>query len=243
MTAEHVSVRSMSDETPLSIRHPAETTVGGVVVVQEAFGVTDHIEDVCQRLADAGWLAVAPHMFHRTGDPVLDHGDFAAVRPHMGALTADGIHGDVDAALAYIEGAGFPAEVAGIVGFCMGGSVALATAAHRQLGAAVTFYGGGVSQGRFGFPPLVELAPQLRTPWLGLFGDLDQSIPVEDVEALRAAAAKSPVPTEVVRYAEAGHGFNRNGSAAHHPESAADAWQRTLDWFARHLTTGTTESV
>jgi carboxymethylenebutenolidase len=89
----------------------------------------------------------------------------------------------------------------------------------------------------------VELAPQLRTPWLGLFGDLDQSIPVEDVEALGAAAAKAAVPTEVVRYAEAGHGFNRDGSAAHHPESAGDAWQRTLDWFARHLTTGATESV
>jgi carboxymethylenebutenolidase len=233
----------MSDETPLSIRHPAENTVGGVVVVQEAFGVTDHIEDVCQRLADAGWLAVAPHMFHRTGDPVLGHSDFEAVRPHMGALTAEGIHADVDAALAYIEGAGFPAEAAGIVGFCMGGSVALATAAHRQLGGAVTFYGGGVSQGRFGFPPLMELAPQLRTPWLGLFGDLDQSIPVEDVEALRAAAATAPVPTEVVRYAEAGHGFNRDGSDAHHPESAVDAWQSMLDWFARYLTTGATESV
>jgi carboxymethylenebutenolidase len=233
----------MSDETPLSIRHPTHDASGGVVVVQEAFGVTEHIEDVCQRFADAGWLAVAPHMFHRTGDPVLDLSDFEAVRPHMGALTAEGIAADVDAALAYIEGAGFPAAVAGIVGFCMGGSVALSTAARRHLGAAVTFYGGGVAQGRFGFPPLVELGPELRTPWLGLFGDQDQSIPVEDVEALRAAAATASVPTEVVRYPDAGHGFHRDGSAAHHPDSAADAWQRTLDWFARHLTTGAAEAV
>jgi carboxymethylenebutenolidase len=227
-----------SDETPLSIRHPAEVTVGGVVVVQEAFGVTDYIEDVCQRFADADWLAVAPHLFHRTGDPVLDQTDFDAVRPHMAALTAEGIAADVDAALDYLEGAGFPHQAAGIVGFCMGGSVALATAARRQLGAAVTFYGGGVSTGRFGYPPLVELAARLRSPWLGLFGDQDQSIPVEDIEALRAAAADASVPTEVVRYADAGHGFHRDGGAAHHAESAADAWHRTLDWFARYLTTG-----
>ncbi len=233
----------MSDETPLSIRHPDETAVGGVVVVQEAFGVTEHIEDVCQRFAEAGWLAVAPHLFHRTGDPVLDHTDFESVRPHMAALTAEGIAADVDAALDYIDGAGFPAEAAGIVGFCMGGSVALAIAATRQVGAAVTFYGGGVTQGRFGFRPLVELAPELRAPWLGLFGDRDQGIAVADVEALRAAAATAEVPTEVVRYPEAGHGFHRDGSAAYHAESAADAWHRALGWFARFLTTGAAEVV
>jgi carboxymethylenebutenolidase len=233
----------MSDETPLSIRHPAEATAGGVVVVQEAFGVTEHIEDVCQRFADADWLAVAPHLFHRTGDPLLDPTNFEAVRPHMAALTAEGIATDVDAALDYIDGAGFPGEVAGIVGFCMGGSVALATAARRQLGAAVTFYGGGVTQRRFGFRPLVELAPELRSPWLGLFGDRDQGIPVEDVEALRAAAAIAAVPNEVVRYPHAGHGFHRDGSASYHAESAADAWRRTLDWFARYLTTGTAELI
>ena len=233
----------MSDDTPLSIRHPAEITVGGVVVVQEAFGVTEHIEDVCQRFADAGWLAVAPHLFHRTGDPALDHTDFDAVRPHVGALTAEGIATDVDTALDYIDGAGFPAEAAGIVGFCMGGSVALATAASREVGAAVTFYGGGVTQGRFGFRSLVELAPELRSPWLGLFGDRDQGIPVEDVEALRAAAATAEVPTDVVRYPDAGHGFHRDGSASYHAESAADAWHRTLGWFARYLTTGAAEVV
>jgi carboxymethylenebutenolidase len=232
-----------SDETPLSIRHPAEATVGGVVVVQEAFGVTDHIEDVCQRFADAGWLAVAPHLFHRTGDPVLDQTDYDGVRPHLAALTARGIAIDVDAALDYIDGAGFSPPAAGIVGFCMGGSVALATAVRRQLGAAVTFYGGGVTQGRFGYPPLLELAPELRTPWLGLFGDRDQSISVGDVEALAAAAAKATVPTEVERYPEAGHGFHRDGGAAYHGESAVDAWQRTLDWFARYLTTGAADML
>jgi carboxymethylenebutenolidase len=229
--------------TPLSIHHPDHDAAGGVVVIQEAFGVTEHIEDVCERLARVGWLAVAPHLFHRTGDPVLSYGDLDPVMPHVRALTADGILADVDAALGYIEDAGLPPEAAGIVGFCMGGSVALATAARRDIGAAVTFYGGGVSQGRFGFPPLVELAPELRAPWLGLFGDLDKGIAVEDVESLRDAAATAEVPSDVVRYAEAEHGFHRDGSPTYNEAAALDAWHRTLDWFARHLTTGATDTT
>ena len=153
------SVRTHERRDPAIDPPSRRATAGGVVVVQEAFGVTEHIEDVCQRFADAGWLAVAPHLFHRTGDPVLDHTDFDAVRPHMEALTAEGIATDVDAALDYIEGAGFPPNAAGIVGFCMGGSVALATATRRQLGAAVTFYGGGVIQGAVRVPTVGRAGP------------------------------------------------------------------------------------
>ena len=76
------------------------------------------------------------------------------------------------------------------------------------MGAAVTFYGGGVTEGRFGFPPLVEEATRLGAPWLGLYGDLDQGIPVDDVEQLREAAAGSGQTTGIVRYPEAGHGFH-----------------------------------
>ncbi len=232
----------MADETPLSIHHPQGHPLGGVVVIQEAFGVTDHIEDICQRLADVGWLAVAPHIFHRTGDPVLPYGDYSQVMPHAGALTADGIVTDINAALDYIGAAGYPAEGAGAVGFCMGGTMAMMAAVECGVGAAVSFYGGGIVEGRFGFPPLVEAAPRLRAPWLGLYGDQDRSIPPEQVEALREAAARAEVPTEVVRYADAGHGFNRDGSDSYHQDSSIDAWKRTLDWFADYLTTGATES-
>ena len=76
----------------------------------------------------------------------------------------------------------------------------------------------------------------MQSPWLGLYGDLDQGIPVDEVEALRRVTAKAPVPTEIVRYADAGHGFNCNDRPdAFHAASAADAWQRTLAWFDRHL--------
>jgi carboxymethylenebutenolidase len=117
----------------------------------------------------------------------------------------------------------------------MGGTVALHAATAFPLGAAVSFYGGGVAEGRFGMAPLVEQAPHLQAPWLGLYGDLDHGIPVDQVEALRAAAATAPVATDLVRYAEADHGFNCDARDSYHAASAADAWSRTLAWFDRHL--------
>ena len=176
-----------------------------MIVVQEAFGITEHIQDVCDRLSAAGYRAVAPHLFHRSGDAVIAYDDMAAVMPHLGALSADGLESDIAATLEYLGAAGFSAPQTGIVGFCMGGSVVVLAAARHALGAAVTFYGGGIAEGRFGMPPLAELAPELKTPWLGLFGDEDQSIPSDQVEALREAAKKAAVPTEVVRYPEAPH--------------------------------------
>ena len=225
----------MSEQTPLSIHEPDGPPKGGIVVIQEAFGVNDHIEDVAGRFAAEGWLAVAPHLFHRTGDPKLGYGDLSVVMPHMQALTADGVLADVDAALDHLDHQGISRPRTGVVGFCMGGTVTLLTAARRDVGAAVTFYGGGVTEGRFGFPPLVEEATRLRAPWLGLYGDLDQGIPVEGVERLRAAAASSGQETEIIRYPEAGHGFHCDQRDSYEPKSAQDAWARTLAWFDDHL--------
>jgi len=231
------SVSTTDGEMLLYDAEPEGPPRAAVVVVQEAFGVNGHIEEVTRRFADAGYRAVSPHLFHRTGDPVLDYGDFGKVMPHMQALTEAGLASDLDASLAYLSAAGFGSSSVGIVGFCMGGTVAFLAAARYPLGAAVTFYGGGVTEGRFGMPPLVEMAPDLQAPWLGLFGDLDQSIPVEDVESLRAATANARVATDIVRYPEASHGFHCDARESYHQSSATDAWQRTLDWFGRHLVT------
>jgi carboxymethylenebutenolidase len=228
----------VTDETPLSIHAPEGEAKAGIVVVQEAFGVNGHIEAVAARLADAGWYAVAPHLFHRSGDPQLPYDDISQVFPHMQALTREGVLADVDAALAELDAAGLPPARCGIVGFCMGGSVAFHVATERDIGAAVSYYGGGVAEGRFGFPSQIDGAPRLRVPWLGLFGDRDESIPVEQVERLRAAAASTSAPTEVVRYPDAAHGFNCDERPSYSPDAAADAWRRMLDWFDRHLSAG-----
>src|SRR5882672_4179995 len=151
---------------------PDNDPLGAVVVIQEAFGVNPHIEDVTRRVAAAGYHAVAPDMFHRTGGAVVDYGDFGAVIEHfIGIGNDDSILSDVDAALAYLRGVGFDHRQIGIVGFCFGGRVTFLVASQRALGAAAGFYGGGIVTARFPqFPALVDRAATMQTPWLGLFG-------------------------------------------------------------------------
>jgi carboxymethylenebutenolidase len=233
--AQTLNVESSGGSMGLYEAEPGGAARGAIIVLQEAFGVNGHIEDVTGRFAAEGYRAVAPHLFHRSGDPVIDYEDMQTVVEHIMQVSADGLEADLDATLAYLADAGFAPPSVGVVGFCMGGSVSFLAAARRPLGAAVTFYGGGVAEGRFGMPALVELAPQLQTPWLGLFGDQDQTIPVEQVEALRTAAASAPVATEIVRYADAEHGFHCDARSSYHEASAKEAWALALQWFDSNL--------
>ncbi len=179
---------------------------------------------------------MAPDLFHRAGGGTAPYGDFSKVLPLFEGLDDDALLRDVDAARGALAAAGWPDDQIGIVGFCMGGRVSLLASLALPLGAGVGFYGGGIVTGRFPqFPPFVERVPELTVPWLGLFGDLDGSIPVEDVERLRAALAASPAETEVVRYADAGHGFHCDQRPDYVEADARDAWARTLAWFARFL--------
>jgi carboxymethylenebutenolidase len=215
---------------------PDDGATAGVVVIQEAFGVNDHIEDVCRRLATAGYHAVAPHLFHRAGGGTAPYDDFSKVLPLYEGLDDAGILVDVDAALALLAERGIAAERTGTVGFCMGGRVTFLVALERRLGAAVGFYGGGIVTSRFPqFPTLVDRVATLQTPWLGLFGDEDAGIPIDDVEALRSALAAAPVATDVVRYPGAQHGFHCDVRPSYDRDAATDAWSRTLGWFGRFL--------
>lgn len=213
---------------------------GCVLVIQEVFGVTDHIEDVARRAADAGYHAVAPHLFHRTGSPQLPYDDFSQVMSHMGELTDERILADVDATIAHLSAAGWGAAQTGLVGFCFGGRISFLVATARPLGAVVGFYGGGIVTSRFPqFPPLVDRAGDLKAPWLGLFGATDQSIPLDEVEKLRTELdADTPVDHDLVVFEGAGHGFHCDARPDHfNAGAAADAWARTLEWFDRNLAT------
>jgi carboxymethylenebutenolidase len=235
-TGEHV-IDTADGPMRLYEARPDGDPRGAVIVIMEAFGVNDHIEDVTRRAADAGYLAVAPDLFHRAGGGTASYDDFATVMQLFVGLTDTGILADVDAALGHLAAAGIGPERTGIVGFCFGGRVTFLVAARRALGAGVGFYGGGiVSAGALPFPPLVDEAPSVQTPWLGLFGDRDGMIPVDDTERLRGELAAAAVPTEIVRYPDADHGFHCDGRPAVFDEAAArDAWDRTLGWFATHL--------
>jgi len=207
-----------------------------VIVIHEAGGVIDYIEDVTRRFADVGIHAVAPALFHRAGGGTAAYGEFEKVAQLFEGLTDAGIVIDVGAAVAHLHEQGFADESIGIVGFCWGGRVSFLASLELALGAAVGFYGGGIVSPRFrGLPPLVERADELKTPWLGLFGDLDAAIPVADVETLRARLAVLDGPTEVVRYPTAEHGFHSDTRPSFNADAAIDAWARTLAWLAEHL--------
>jgi len=237
-SARYVTVDT--DDGPMRLYEatPAGEPRGAIVVVQEAFGVNSHIEDVTRRAATAGYHAVAPELFHRSADgAVVEYGKFDKVLEYFGAISGDdAILTDVDAALAHLRAAGFADSRIGTVGFCFGGRVTFLVALRYALGAAVGFYGGGIVTGRFPqFPPLVGEVASLQTPWLGLFGDQDASIPVDDVEALRTALKSATVPSEIIRYPDAGHGFNCDQRPDYRADDAADAWKRALEWFGNHL--------
>jgi carboxymethylenebutenolidase len=235
-TVTHTTVDTSDGAMPAFEALPDGDPKGGIVVVQEAFGITAHIEHIATRLAEVGWRAIAPAFFHRQGSPVLAYDDFDAVMPLMKELNAEGVAIDLNAAFDYFTSTGLSALQTGIVGFCMGGSVTFHAATLRKLGAAVTFYGGGVAEGRFGLPSLIDQAASLQTPWLGLYGDIDQGIPSADVDQLRQKTAGAKVPTEIVQYPDADHGFNCNDRpAVFNPTAAADAWSRTLSWFDRFV--------
>jgi carboxymethylenebutenolidase len=230
------TIATPDGDMELSVAGDPASPSGAVVVIQEAFGLTAHIERCVQRMADAGFYAVAPALFHRTTAESFAYDNFDAIRSHMEALSAEGITTDLSATVGHLDELGFGVARRGIIGFCMGGSVALVAGTLGEFGAAVTFYGGGVTTGRFGFAPLVELAPKLTCPWLGCFGDLDKGIAVDDVEQLRAAAARAKVETEVVRYADADHGFNcEDRPAVYNEKAAADAWAHSVAFFTAHL--------
>ena len=223
---------------PAYVAHPDAEPRGGVLVFQEAFGVNEHIMDVTRRVATAGYLAIAPAMFHRTaGNDTFDYGNFDAIRPHMMAVTDDGTLDDADAAIAWLRAQGIGDAAIGVVGFCLGGRMTFVVAAARALGASVTFYGGGIVNGRTdAMPSLLPQIPSMGTPWLGLFGDRDQGIPVEEVERLHAEMKAAPVAWDIVRYPGAGHGFHCDARPqAFDAHAAADGWSRTLEWFGRHI--------
>lgn len=226
----------LSSSTPVQMAGEP-TAPRALIVLQEAFGVNDHIRGLVEQFAEGGYFAVAPELFHRTGSPEVAYDNIPQARESLATLSQDGLHTDLVASGAFLNGLGFATDSIGAVGFCMGGYVAYFAATLGVVGAAVSFYGGGIETGRFGLPSQLELAPSLTCPWLGFFGDLDQSIPVEQVESLRAATDSLEVGTTIIRYAEADHGFNCDGRpAAFNREASTDATQRTWAFFAEHLT-------
>jgi carboxymethylenebutenolidase len=211
-----------------------------VLVFQEAFGVNPHMLRVCERLAGAGYIAAAPELFHRTGRGVqFGYGDFDQVRPVLSQLTNARLLMDARAAYEFLAARADvdPRQIA-TIGFCMGGFVSALAACHLHVATAMSFYGGGVARARpgIGFTPLLEDFASLSCPALFIFGDKDQSIPREDIEAVRARLMALGKPHEIVVYPGVGHGFFCDERPSYDAVTAQTAWDKILDWLGSHLT-------
>jgi carboxymethylenebutenolidase len=199
-----------------------------VLVAHQIFGVNGHMQDVCRRLACLGYLALAPDLFWRQGDvsAMTDHREIldqvVARVPDRQAMS------DLDAAAAFVSsGPGDPGRL-GLAGFSWGGRMAWLYAAHSdRLRAAVSWCGHLAGD-------TVEVAGRLGCPVLGLYGALDEGIPLAQVEGMRKALAAIGRDSEIVLYPEAGHAFHADGRPSYHEASAADGWARMVEWFRRY---------
>lgn len=238
LVAEPVSIPTSNGSMPAYVARPKGTgPFPVVVVVQEIFGVHAWIQDVCRRLAAEGYVAVAPYLYHRQGD-VTAMADVQAILTGVVAKVPQAeVLTDLDATLAWAaQHAHADLARAAVTGFCWGGAITWLYAAHRPtLKAGVAWYG------RLSVPPTplqprcaVDVAPALTVPVLGLYGGQDTGIPLADVETMRSALAKGRSGSEIVVYAEAGHGFLADYRPSYHAASAALAWPRMLAWFRQH---------
>jgi carboxymethylenebutenolidase len=208
-----------------------------VLVVQEIFGVHEHIKDLCRRLAKLGYLAVAPELYARQGD-VSKLDDIQKVIKEVVSKVPDAqVLADLDATVdwAKTSGKGDVAKLA-ITGFCWGGRIVWLYAAHQpKLKAGAAWYGRLVGQKDELHPqhPL-DVAGQLKAPVLGLYGGADQGIPVASIEQMRQALAAAHQPSEIVLYPDTPHGFNADYRPSYRKDKAEDAWKRMLEWFKKN---------
>jgi carboxymethylenebutenolidase len=210
--------------TPGYLAQPAKGSGPGVVVIQEWWGLVPHIQEVCERFARQGFVALAPDLYHGKAASEPDE-----ARKLVMEMDRDRAVKEIIAAVNHLKGL---AQVApnkvGVVGFCMGGMLAITTAAASdQVDAAVAFYG---------LPRDLSLAENIRAPLLGLFAEHDHGFTPETVRDFEKELEKSSAPHEIHIYPGTQHAFfNDTRSNIYDPQAAQDAWERTIRWFKRHL--------
>jgi carboxymethylenebutenolidase len=212
----------------------------GVVVLQEAFGVNEYVRSVCDRLADEGYVAVAPELFHRTGTHLeLPHGDWDQVKAHFTALTNDTLEEDIGAAVAALRAKTEvdPKRLA-TMGFCVGGFAALLGGLTTAVAAVVAFYPGGVIHERPGInlKPFGDRLKTMHAATLVNFGGEDQSISEADRAAIKHALELSHSRHSTMVWPGAKHGFHSYDRAdVFNPQAAEDAWHKSMDWLKTML--------
>jgi len=238
LEAGEVKVKVSDGEIPAYRAMPAS---GGpfptVIVIQEIFGVHEHIKDVCRRFAKLGYFAVAPSLYARQGDPTK-YTDIPDIIKNVVLKVPDAeVASDIDATVAWAKASG-KADTArlGVTGFCWGGRQTWLYAIHNpEVKAAVAWYGPLLGNTDELHPKrVVDLVGELKVPMLGLYGAQDTGILVADVEKMQSELKELHKDAEIVIYPDAPHGFNADYRPSYRPADAKDGWERLQKWFKQH---------
>ena len=215
-----------------------KTQLPVILVVQEIFGVHEYIADTARRFARAGYLAIAPDLYKRQGDP-RQVTEIPKIMSDIVSKVPDAqVMADLDGALKWAAANGGDATRAGVTGFCWGGRITWLYSAHAPVKAGVAWYGRLVGTASELTPRNpVDVAASLKAPVLGLYGEADSGIPLDTVDKMKTAlAAGSPAAkaSQIVVYPQAPHGFHADYRPSFRKEAADDGWKRALDWFRTH---------
>jgi carboxymethylenebutenolidase len=207
-----------------------------ILVVQEVFGVHEHIKDICRRFAKAGYFAVAPALYAREGD-VVGISDTKQIMQVVTKVPEPQVASDLDATAAWAKSTGkADTSKLGITGFCWGGRQVWLYAAHNpDVKAGVSWYG-VLQRPKTAMTPdnPIDLVNRINAPVLGLYGGADPGIPIAQIDALRAALKAAGKPSEIIVYPDTPHGFNADYRPSYRPQQAKDGWKRMLAWFKQH---------
>ena len=237
LTAGEVKIPTSDGSLPAYRAMPSQ---GGpfatVLVVQEIFGVHEHIKDVCRRLAKLGYLAVAPELYARQGD-VSKLSDTNEIQKVVSKVPDSQVMADLDATAGWAKDSGFGnIRKLGITGFCWGGRIVWLYAAHStQLKAGVAWYGrlvGKPSETQPQHP--IDVVGALKAPVLGLYGGNDPGIPIETIEQMKQVLKAADNSSEIIVYPDTPHGFHADYRPSYRREQAQDGWKRLQAWFRQH---------
>jgi carboxymethylenebutenolidase len=243
LTVGDAKVKVADGEMPVYFARPANATNPPVILVaMEIFGLHEYIKDVTRRLAKLGAFAVAPDYYFRKGEDLTKITDIPKLMPLVNTKPDAELLSDLDATAAWAKSQGGDTSRLGIMGFCRGGRTVWEYSAHnKDLKAGVAFYGTVVdpeAQKSIWPKSATELAPEMKAPVLGLYGEADQGIPVAQVEAMKAALQAAGKTAEFKIYPGAPHGFHADYRASYRKEAAEDGWNQMQAWFKKYKVLG-----
>ena len=239
LTVGDAKVKVEGGEMPVYFARPANVANPPVILVaMEIFGLHEYIKDVTRRLAKLGAFAVAPDYYFRKGEDLTKIAEIPKLMPIVNTKPDAELLADLDATAAWAKSQGGDTNRLGIMGFCRGGRTVWEYSAHnKDLKAGVAFYGTVVdpdAQKAIWPKSPTALAPEMKAPVLGLYGEADQGIPVAQVEAMKAALQAAGKTAEFKIYPGAPHGFHADYRASYRKDAADDAWAQMTAWFKKY---------